>query len=49
MTARDSILALGAAMNAEVLGQPRLVERMLIGLIAAPRARIESRAVIVSL
>ena len=41
MTARDSILALGAAMNAEVLGQPRLVERMLIGLLADGHLLIE--------
>ena len=41
MTARDSILALQAAMNAEVLGQPRVVERMVIGLLADGHLLIE--------
>jgi MoxR-like ATPase len=41
MTVRDSILALQAAMNAEVLGQPQLVERMLIGLLADGHLLIE--------
>ncbi len=41
MPARDSILALQAAMNAEVLGQPRVIERMLIGLLADGHLLIE--------
>ncbi|HRO10617.1 MoxR family ATPase [Amaricoccus sp.] len=41
MTARDSMLALQAAMNAEVLGQPVVVERMLIGLLADGHLLIE--------
>mgnify|MGYP000931704605 CR=1 FL=1 len=41
MSARDSILALQAAMNADVLGQPRLIERMLIGLLADGHLLIE--------
>jgi MoxR-like ATPase len=41
MTARDAMLALNAAMNAEVLGQPRVVERMLIGLLADGHLLIE--------
>ena len=34
MAARDAILSLQTAMNAEVLGQPRVIERMVIGLLA---------------
>jgi MoxR-like ATPase len=41
MSARDAILALQAAMNAEVLGQPRVVERMVIGLLADGHLLIE--------
>ena len=41
MAPRDSILALQAAMNAEVLGQPVVVERMLIGLLADGHLLIE--------
>jgi MoxR-like ATPase len=41
MSPRDSILALQAAMNADVLGQPTLVERMLIGLLADGHLLIE--------
>ncbi len=41
MAARDSILALQAAMNAEVLGQPVVVERMVIGLLADGHLLIE--------
>jgi MoxR-like ATPase len=41
MTPRDSILALQTAMNAEVLGQPVVVERMLIGLLADGHLLIE--------
>lgn len=41
MTTRDQILALQTAMNAEVLGQPVLVERMLIGLLADGHLLIE--------
>ena len=39
--AREAILALQAAMNAEVLGQPRVVERMVIGLLADGHLLIE--------
>jgi MoxR-like ATPase len=39
--ARDSMLALQAAMNAEVLGQPGLIERMLLGLLADGHLLIE--------
>jgi MoxR-like ATPase len=41
MAPRDAILALQAAMNAEVLGQPRVVERMMIGLLADGHLLIE--------
>lgn len=41
MAAREAILALQSAMNAEVLGQPRLIERMLIGLLADGHLLIE--------
>ena len=41
MTYRDAILALQTAMNAEVLGQSRLVERMVIGLLADGHLLIE--------
>ena len=41
MTSRDSILALQAAMNAEVLGQPQVIERMVIGLLADGHLLIE--------
>jgi MoxR-like ATPase len=41
MPARDSILALQAAMNAEVLGQPQVIERMVIGLLADGHLLIE--------
>ncbi len=41
MSSRDSMLALQAAMNAEVLGQPRVVERMVIGLLADGHLLIE--------
>lgn len=41
MASRDAILALQAAMNAEVLGQSRLVERMVIGLLADGHLLIE--------
>ena len=41
MSPRDSILALQTAMNAEVLGQPVVVERMLIGLLADGHLLIE--------
>jgi len=41
MAARDSIIALRAAMNAAVLGQPQLVERMVIGLLADGHLLIE--------
>jgi len=41
MTARDSILALQAAMNAEVLGQPQVIERMVIGLLGDGHLLIE--------
>jgi len=41
MTPRDSILALQAAMNAEVLGQPAVIERMVIGLLADGHLLIE--------
>ena len=41
MTARDAISALQAAMNAEVLGQPTVVERMVIGLLADGHLLIE--------
>ncbi len=41
MTARDAISALQAAMNAEVLGQPVVVERMILGLLADGHLLIE--------
>ncbi|TPE46948.1 AAA family ATPase [Amaricoccus solimangrovi] len=41
MAARDAILALQSAMNAEVLGQPLVVERMVIGLLADGHLLIE--------
>ena len=41
MAARDAIAALVAAMNAEVLGQSRLIERMVIGLLADGHLLIE--------
>ncbi|PZQ50869.1 MAG: AAA family ATPase [Rhodovulum sulfidophilum] len=41
MAPRDAILALRDAMNAEVLGQPVVVERMLIGLLADGHLLIE--------
>jgi MoxR-like ATPase len=41
MPSQASILALQAAMNADVLGQPRVVERMLIGLLADGHLLIE--------
>jgi MoxR-like ATPase len=41
MAARDAILALQAAMNAEVLGQPLVIERMVIGLLADGHLLIE--------
>jgi MoxR-like ATPase len=41
MSARDAILALKTAMNAEVLGQPKVVERMVIGLLADGHLLIE--------
>ncbi len=41
MAPRDAFAALQAAMNAEVLGQPRLIERMLIGLLADGHLLIE--------
>jgi MoxR-like ATPase len=41
MSPHDSILALQTAMNAEVLGQPVVVERMLIGLLADGHLLIE--------
>ena len=41
MPARDAILALQTAMNAEVLGQPKVIERMLIGLLADGHLLIE--------
>lgn len=41
MSPRDSILALQTAMNADVLGQPGLIERMLIGLLADGHLLIE--------
>lgn len=41
MSAHDSILALQAAMNAEVLGQPQVIERMVIGLLADGHLLIE--------
>ncbi len=41
MPSRDAILALQAAMNAEVLGQPLVVERMVIGLLADGHLLIE--------
>jgi len=34
MSAREAIIALQTAMNAEVLGQPLVVERTVIGLLA---------------
>ena len=41
MPSRDAILALQAAMNAEVLGQPLVIERMVIGLLADGHLLIE--------
>ncbi|HMR54709.1 MAG TPA: AAA family ATPase [Amaricoccus sp.] len=41
MATRDAILALQAAMNTAVLGQSRLVERMVIGLLADGHLLIE--------
>ena len=41
MAPRDALLGLQTAMNAEVLGQPRLVERMVIGLLADGHLLIE--------
>ncbi len=41
MPSRDAILALQAAMNAEVIGQPAVIERMLIGLLADGHLLIE--------
>ena len=41
MAPRDAILALQAAMNAEVLGQPRVIERMVLGLLADGHLLIE--------
>ncbi len=41
MPARDAILSLQTAMNAEVLGRPRVIERMLIGLLADGHLLIE--------
>ena len=41
MAPRDAILGLQTAMNAEVLGQPALVERMVIGLLADGHLLIE--------
>jgi MoxR-like ATPase len=41
MSPRDAMLALQAAMNAEVLGQPAVVERMIIGLLADGHLLIE--------
>jgi MoxR-like ATPase len=41
MTPRDAILALQTAMNAEVLGQPQVIERMVIGLLADGHLLIE--------
>ncbi len=41
MPVRDSILALQTAMNAEVLGQPVVIERMVIGLLADGHLLIE--------
>jgi MoxR-like ATPase len=41
MAPRDAMLALQAAMNAEVLGQPAVVERMVIGLLADGHLLIE--------
>ncbi|PJN94112.1 AAA family ATPase, partial [Amaricoccus sp. HAR-UPW-R2A-40] len=41
MAPRDAMIALRAAMNAEVLGQPRVVERMVIGLLADGHLLIE--------
>jgi MoxR-like ATPase len=40
-TPRDAILALASAMNAEVIGQARAVERMVIGLLANGHLLIE--------
>ena len=41
MAPRDAILALQTAMNAEVLGQPQVIERMVIGLLADGHLLIE--------
>jgi MoxR-like ATPase len=41
MPPRDAILSLQTAMNAEVLGQPRVVERMVTGLLADGHLLIE--------
>ncbi|MBP7002182.1 AAA family ATPase [Amaricoccus sp.] len=41
MPTHDAILALQAAMNAEVIGQPRVIERMVIGLLADGHLLIE--------
>jgi len=41
MSARDALLALKAAMNADVIGQGRLVERMLVALLADGHLLIE--------
>ena len=41
MTARDAISSLQAAMNAEILGQAEVVERMVIGLLADGHLLIE--------
>jgi MoxR-like ATPase len=41
MSPRDSIITLQAAMNGEVLGQPRVVERMVIGLLADGHVLVE--------
>ena len=41
MPSRDAILALQTAMNAEVLGQPHVIERMVIGLLADGHLLIE--------
>ena len=41
MAPRDAILALQAAMNAEVLGQPRVIERLVLGLLADGHVLIE--------
>jgi MoxR-like ATPase len=41
MAPRDAITALQTAMNAEVLGQPRVIERMVIGLLADGHVLVE--------